>query len=480
MKRIAGHDADSEELAKQVLSWITCSKRPLSTSELQYALAVEVDKVELDRENLPQLEDMVSVCAGLVTVDEESEIIRLVHYTTQEYFERTQRQWFPNSEVNITTICVTYLLFDDFESGICQNDKEFEERLRSYPLYKYAAQNWGHHARAASIKAIQLTLNLLEDEQKALASTQAMVASGPFPGYSQQRVPEQVTGVHLAAFFKLNEAILALLRNGHHPDSKDSFGQTPLSWAAENGHEAVVRLLLEKGAELESKDNNNQTPLLWAIRNGHEEVVKLLLEKGAKLESKDNNGPAPLLWAARRGHWAAVRLLLEKDTELEPKDNNGQTPLSWAARNGREAVVGLLLEKGAELESDKHNRTPLSWAAESGREAVVKLLLATGKADADSKGDAGRTPLSYAASKGHEAVVKLLLTTGKADADSKDDDGRTPLSYAASRGHEAVVELLLEKGADVESKGKHGQTPLSHAASSGHEGIVRMLREYIS
>ena len=27
MKRITGHDTDSEELAKQVLSWITCSKR---------------------------------------------------------------------------------------------------------------------------------------------------------------------------------------------------------------------------------------------------------------------------------------------------------------------------------------------------------------------------------------------------------------------------------------------------------------------
>jgi ankyrin repeat protein len=480
MKRIAGHDADSEELAKQVLLWITCSKRPLSTSELQYALAVEVGKAELDEENLPQLEDMVSVCAGLVTVDEESGIIRLVHYTTQEYFERTQRQWFPNAEVNITTICVTYLLFDEFESGICQNDKEFEERLRLYPLYKYAAQNWGHHARAASTKAVQLTLNLLEDEHKALASTQAMVAPGPFPGYSQQRVPKQMTGVHRAALFELNEAILALLRNGHYPDSKDSSGQTPLSWAAENGHEAVVRLLLEKGAELESKDNNNQTPLLWAIRNGHETAVRLLLEKGAKLKSKDKM----LLLAARRGHEAVVGLLLEKGAKLESKDNNSRTPLSWAARNGREAVVKLLLatEKvDVDSKDSEYGQTPLSWAAENGHEAVVRLLLAIEKVDADSKDTKyGQTSLSYAAENGHEAVVKLLLATGQVNVDSKDNSGRTPLSYAASRGHEAVVKVLLEKGADVESKGKHSQTPLLHATSSGHEGIVRMLREYIS
>jgi ankyrin repeat protein len=480
MERINGQQAGFQLLAMNVLSWITCARIPLTISELQHAIAVEVGETKLDNDNLPEIEDMVSVCAGLVTIDKESGIIRLVHYTTQEYFERTQRQWFPNAEVNITIICVTYLSFDEFESGICQNDKEFEERLRLYPLYKYAAQNWGHHARAASAKVIQLTLNLLENEQKALASTQAMVASGPFPGYSQQPVLEQVTGVHLAAFFELNEVILALLRNGHHPDSKDSSGQTPLSWAAENGHEAVVRLLLEKGAELESKDNNNQSPLLWAIRNGHEKVVRRLLEKGAKLESKDKM----LLLAARRGHEAVVGLLLEKDAKLESKDNNGQTPLSWAARNGREAVVKLLLatEKvDVDSKDSEYGQTPLSWAAEKGHEAVVRLLLAVEKVDADSEDTKyGQTPLSYAAENGHEAVVKLLLATGQVDVDSKDHSGRTPLSYAASRGHEAVVKLLLKKGADAESKGKHSQTPLSHATSNRHEGVVRILHEYIS
>jgi ankyrin repeat protein len=45
----------------------------------------------------------------------------------------------------------------------------------------------------------------------------------------------------------------------------------------------VVKLLLEKNADLESKDDEyGQTPLSWAARNGHEAVVKLLLEKGAE------------------------------------------------------------------------------------------------------------------------------------------------------------------------------------------------------
>ena len=91
MERIEGRVVDQEELAKQVLSWITCAKRPLTTSELHHALGVEVGESVLDEDNFPQVEDIVSVCSGLVTVDEKSDIVRLVHYTAQEYFERTQK-----------------------------------------------------------------------------------------------------------------------------------------------------------------------------------------------------------------------------------------------------------------------------------------------------------------------------------------------------------------------------------------------------
>lgn len=62
------------------------AKRQLTISELQHALAVEQGAPELDKENIPQVEDMVSVCAGLVMVDEKSNFIRLVHYMRQDYF----------------------------------------------------------------------------------------------------------------------------------------------------------------------------------------------------------------------------------------------------------------------------------------------------------------------------------------------------------------------------------------------------------
>ena len=51
-----------------------------------------------------------------------------------------------------------------------------------------------------------------------------------------------------------------------------------------------MKLLLEKSAELETKDRGGQTPLSWAAEKGHEAVVKLLLEKGAELETESNTG----------------------------------------------------------------------------------------------------------------------------------------------------------------------------------------------
>jgi hypothetical protein len=321
MSRIKGQVEESKQLALRTLSWISIALRPLQLDELRHALAVEPGDFAVDEESIPSESLITSVTAGLTTLDAESGTIRLVHFTVEEYFKKKRHIWFHDAERNIAETCVTYLLFVTFETGFCPTDKEFKARLQSNVLYDYAARNWGHHARVALAEVDQFILHFLESEAKVSASSQAMMVSRSSSGYSQN-VPRQMAGVHLAAYFGLREAIMALLKSGHDLDVKDTYNQTPLSWAARNGYEAVVKLLLEKGAELESKDNRyGQTPLSWAAGSGHEAVVKLLLEKGAELESKSRNGQTPLSWAAEDGHEAVVKLLLEKGAELESKDN---------------------------------------------------------------------------------------------------------------------------------------------------------------
>ncbi|KAF8856795.1 hypothetical protein BDZ45DRAFT_593729 [Acephala macrosclerotiorum] len=279
MKRIIEQKPGLQLLAVNVLSWITCARRPLITTELQHALAVETSDLELDKDNFREIDDTLSVCAGLVTIDEKSQIVRFVHYTIQEYFERTQSQWFPNAEDYITNICVTYLSFSTFGSGCSITDEEFEGRLQLNQLYRYAAQNWGHHAHEFSSSSSERIMYFLTSEAKIEASAQALMAVGrSSSGYSQQ-FPRHITGLHLAAYFGLGRIASVLLASGSNPDPIDSHKRTPLSWAAARGHEAVVKLLLETGkVEADSKDGDGWTPLWWAAENKHEAVIKLLLE----------------------------------------------------------------------------------------------------------------------------------------------------------------------------------------------------------
>jgi len=273
-----------------------------------------------------------------------------------------------------------------------------------------------------------------------------------------------------------------------NPDAPDSwYDRTPLSWAAGNGHEGIVKLLLERkdvNPDIPESDYG-RTPLSWAAANGHVGIVMLLLgRRDVNNDSLSKSDRTPLSWAAEYGHEGVVKMLLErKDVNPNTLDTMyGRTPLSWGAGNGREGVVKILLERKDVNpdSSSKFGRTPLSWAAGKGHEGVVKILLERNDVNPDSSSKSGRTPLSWAAANGHEGVVRLLLERRDVNPDSPDTMySQTPLSWAASNGHEGVVRLLLERrdvNPDTLDTGL-GRTPLSWAATNGREGVVKVLLE---
>lgn len=477
MERIAGQDQDSKELAMQVLAWITCARRVLKTSELQHALAVEENDLELNKENIPQIDDMVSVCSGLVTVDDNSGVIRLVHYTTQEYLERSRDQWFPIAESEITMACIRYLSFDVFKGGFCRSEKQYKNRLMSNPFYGYASQNWGHHALMASMDGEQVIIDFLEVPAEPLTSVQEIMA---FNHGTWGYIKAIATEVHTAAYFGLPITVLAFLEKGHPADSKAVYDWTPLSYAARHGHEEVVKLLIaRKDVDPNSTDGmTGATPLSWAAKNGHPDVVKLLLgNQGILADRLHANSQTPLSFAAQNGHPEVVRLLLSRD-DVDPNstDRGGSTPLCYAAGKGHTAVVKLLLEKQGTLAdlADNEARTPLSLAAENGHEAVVRLLLAMNTVDADRECSNYRaTPLDYAVKGGHEAVVKSLLTKIRVTW------GGDFLRSAANKGHKGILTLLVNSSAILDKQGKF-QNARSEVTDKQDEDCSPSLQKQVS
>lgn len=89
-----------------------------------------------------------------------------------------------------------------------------------------------------------------------------------------------------------------------------------------------------------------QTPLLWAVENGHEGVVRKLLERNDVDPNIAGNrfGRTPLSRAAGSGHEAIVRMLLKRsDTNPNiPNTPYGRTPLELALWGGYERIAKLL------------------------------------------------------------------------------------------------------------------------------------------
>ena len=435
--------------------------------------------MELDPENVPEIEDLVSVCAGLVVVDPESAIIRLVHYTAQEYFERIRKRWNPGALLEITSTCLTYLCFDAFKYGSSTTDEDFEERLRQNKFLDYAAKHWGEHAATVEDEACEQVCSFLL--HKGLISCATQVLSAPASkreGYSQQ-YPKKTTGLHLTARFGLSLISEKVLPSQVHEltiavASENSYHRTPLYLAAEHGHLGMVKLLLDKGSDVNAQDNHWGTALQAASLGGYEQIVKLLINKGADVNAQYGCCGTVLQRASERGHDRIVRLLLDHGADVNARGGHFHNALIAASHNGHKRTVQLLLDNGAEVNAQgRCIDNALIAAYNKGHEQIIKLLINKG-ADVNAQYGCCGTVLQRASERGHDRIVRLLLDHG-ADVNVQGGHLDNALGAACGSGHIEVVKLLLEAGSNPKSLNCVYGSSLHLLAFQGHTDILRLL-----
>ena len=310
-----------------------------------------------------------------------------------------------------------------------------------------------------------------------------------------------VTPLMLAARNGSAAMIEKLLRAHAGPNVARSTGETALLLAARTGKPEGVRLLLAAGAAADVKMGaREQTPLMWAAAEGHAPIVRLLLEVGADKEARttwiskkgraryasqkeplapradgrsviaalwprDGNfdtdrfegGMTPLLFAVNEGHQDAVRVLLEAGAKADGAMPDGLTPLQLAQIRRHEALALFLLEHGADPSNAGPGFPPLHVAAYLSQPAIAKALIARG-ADVNAR-----------MMKPYRLIEALELGVNRRPGDTGvfTNIGSTPFVTAAKHGQLEIMRTLLDAGADPFLTAQAGENALMSAAGIG-------------
>ncbi|KAK6503788.1 hypothetical protein TWF481_008794 [Arthrobotrys musiformis] len=514
-----GQPKRRSQLAMKVLMLLSYALRPLELCEVQHALlAMEMEEGEhrlglrpedgtgINPNDLYDKELLFTVCVGIVTLEDETSMVRFIHETAERYFERMRIKLFPDAQTKLAAACIRYLSFPEFRVRSCQTAKEFLAYIygQGAKFYAYAARSWGHYARNAPTLTKRI-IDFLESQEDMEGARQvlfimifsevhaiAIGKGGTVYGNIissilleiDERAPSRLTGLHLAALLGLTKVVEGLLEDLNDPDPKDIRGLTPLWLAAYSGHADTVKTLTDTGkADPGVCSPSRQvglglTPFFHATAQGHQAVCEVMLNTG----KVDPNQKHPARFS------------------IDTPRKCFRTSLAIASEKGDAAIVEILLKNGADSDlGDGDGRVPILLAAQNGHADVVKLLV-KGKCNINAQDQydgarrfkfgsfwfddqkprlEGRDGLSVihwaATAEGDQVgIVKCLFDNG-ADILRASQWGANALSLAVIRGHTEIVKFLIDRGAaDLEARmGKW--TVLHIAAAHRNAEMIQIL-----
>lgn len=296
LSRIDGDE--DKKLTREILELLAFSLRPLTLLEIcEYLQITPGIRILDESKRLTDRKDVLSICGSLLNLSDQSGHVTLAHHSVKSYLTsdvKGDAGYFrlsaPDAHCNIAIKCLTYLSFEEFSSGPCEERSGIQDRYQRHPLLEYATLNWALHTQRLEELGDLLWATL----KSFLFSAEA--GRGNFTSWVELLIP----------------------------GSQQVIRTPPLYYAASFGLNTVVRYLLEAGADVESYGGRcNATPINIASFRGHEDVVKLLLEYGANPYATDMEGLSAIQWARFNHHWKVVEVFdgMEGNSESDATGN---------------------------------------------------------------------------------------------------------------------------------------------------------------
>ncbi|KAH6892787.1 hypothetical protein BKA70DRAFT_1536466 [Coprinopsis sp. MPI-PUGE-AT-0042] len=433
-ERILAQGPKQSTLAKLVLLWITHVDGEMTIDMLRRAVATCPKTYAFETKRMVPEALLLTVCCGLVSVDEKTRLVRLIHefhprftiafyslgcdpdYTTRDAIIPRILELFPVPHALLGHVCIVHITKSGFLHFVSENDEwhsridDFGSVLYNDTLLEYDHQSWAHHTRQCGrytpiISAVaDLILNCT-----TYPLGDSVDIGGP---------------LHVAAFYGFEDVILSAAQV-HSPNSGTLlYNVLPLALAVERGHLASAKALLSlPGINVNVLGIQGEHAFITAATSGHIECIELLAQApGIDINVVNTLSETALISAAIGGHAEVVKFLVRlPGIRIHAVDPSGRTALMRAISRGHTKVVQELLS---------------AQGIDINHVYLFSPILYTPKKH--------WTALTLAVSRCHINIVKKLLEVPGIDVNAAPDaDGETALSHAFAARHRAIVDLLL-------------------------------------
>ncbi|PON27749.1 hypothetical protein TGAM01_v203516 [Trichoderma gamsii] len=506
LKEHAHRSGVTAEQQAKVLMCVTHASRPLRLIELGSLLS------NMLHISLGQGKDLVRQSCGRLLELLEDESVSVIHHSFTEFLHdatrKTNADAFPvlDDTTSHEMLCVLLLEFldgcphfdvtlDDYREANYDNHtwgrKERKRRddlvndLRvTHPLVSYAAENLAFHLNKASAQPLAVKEALTRYLCPGKPAFETMILmnwrgrlSASFNVFHLATAvrPPLAMPLRVVEIFAATEPTLL--------DAHDSDGRTPLSYAAENGHNDISQFLLAKGANAQSGGSQGRTPLHWAALKGHPRIVRLLLAAGVDPLIKT----FPVL-----EEYDSYDEYFKRYSE-EEAESQRETALSFAFRGDNPGVIQAFMPfiPPAEVNKCFHQVDNVE---------NIEAILNTGKVDIECFRD-GKTRLFRAAERHSLDLIKLLLkhgadpnrrsaresiyTYGEISLQADNEQGPTPLHAFCSPDDRCVlmkgdvnkaeecVRVLVTAGAKVNATMRGERSVNGHNLTPLHLAVLK-------